>query len=57
MTECTCWRKYPNPNHKKPTGKWKCVDNYECVRQLEEKPLDGGMIPVPIRKTKCIKKS
>lgn len=39
---CSCWCDYPNKNHMKENGKWKCVDDYECDRQRE-----GN------RKTKC----
>ena len=54
MTECSCWCEYPNLNHKKDNGKWKCKDNYECVRNLERiKNKHGGYY---LRKTKCIKK-
>lgn len=31
MSYCTCWVDYPNKNHKRANGKWKCVDYYECV--------------------------
>ena len=44
MTECTCWRDYPNINHKKANG-WKCVDCYKQVRKRQ------GYY----RKTKCVK--
>ena len=55
MAVCTCWREYPNPNHKRANGTSKC-DNYECVRPLEYKRLDGSMIDIPKRKTMCVKK-
>ena len=35
--DCSCWKHYPNPNHKKRNGTWLCVDKYECVRDL----IDG----------------
>lgn len=41
-TYCSCWCEWPNVNHKKENGSWKCVDRYECERQK-----DGN------RKTKC----
>lgn len=34
--DCHCWCKYPNEHHKHKNGKWKCVDDYECVRDLVE---------------------
>lgn len=49
--ECSCYMEYPNVLHKKRTGKWLCVDKYECVRALERKP-DGTVK----RKTKCMKR-
>lgn len=55
MTECTCYCEYPNKNHLMSSGRWKCVDKYECVRPLEE--IDLGLpFPRVIRKTKCVKK-
>ena len=32
--ECHCWVPYPNESHKNKNGTWKCVDKYECVRDL-----------------------
>lgn len=32
---CSCYYKYPNPNHKKENGKWKCVDCYENINNAE----------------------
>lgn len=32
--QCSCWVHYPNESHKKKNGTWKCVDRYECVRDL-----------------------
>ena len=55
MTECTCYMQYPNECHKHKNGKWKCVDNYECIRPLEEIKLAGLPFPRVIRKTKCVK--
>lgn len=34
--DCHCWMHYPNPLHKHKNGKWKCVDCYECIRDLVE---------------------
>lgn len=51
MTYCTCWREYPNEAHRKPNGKWICVDKYKCVRPLEYQEV--GTIDMPYRKTKC----
>ena len=31
--ECRCWCPYPNKAYKKSNGQWKCVDNYELVKQ------------------------
>ncbi len=32
--DCHCWMPYPNKYHKHKNGKWKCVDKYECIRDL-----------------------
>lgn len=34
--DCHCWCEYPNKHHKHKNGKWKCVDKYECIRDLAE---------------------
>lgn len=34
--DCHCWCHYPNEHHKHRNGKWKCVDRYECIRDLVE---------------------
>ena len=44
-TFCTCWCDYPNVNHKKKNGEWKCIDNYELVKNCS-----GN------HKTKCVKR-
>lgn len=49
--ECSCYLKYPNELHKRNTGKWICVDEYECVRPIEYK--EDGTVK---RKTLCRKK-
>lgn len=49
-TYCTCWRDYPNINHKKANGSWKCKDNYICIRHKTGNWAGNGL------KTKCIKK-
>lgn len=49
-TYCTCWRDYPNPNHKRANG-WKCVDKYVCIRKREGLRCVGLGL-----KTKCVKK-
>lgn len=49
-TYCTCWLDYPNPNHKKDNGSWKCKDKYTCIRKRTGKWSGYGL------KTKCIKK-
>ena len=55
MSECSCWVNYPNPMHRKENGKWKCVDNYECVNDLEVIETKIGLTAVK-RKTHCRKK-
>jgi len=55
MCECSCWVNYPNPMHKNRNGKWKCVDNYECVNDLEVIETKIGLTAVK-RKTHCRKK-
>ena len=49
--DCSCWCKYPNKNHKQKNGKWKCVDRFQCIRDLVE-PLTNYYD----RKTHCIRK-
>ena len=56
MTECTCWVKYPNENHRFKNGRWKCVDKYVCIRDLEVEPLPGLPFPKYWRKTKCVRR-
>lgn len=56
MSDCTCWVEYPNKSHRHESGKWKCIDCYENVRQLETIPLEGLPFPRYVRKTKCVKK-
>ena len=55
MSECSCWVKYPNPMCKKDNGKWKCVDDYECIRDLEIKMTKVGVSCVS-GKTHCRRK-
>lgn len=38
--DCHCWAHYPNINHKRKNGSWKCVDKYECIRDLIEPNLN-----------------
>ena len=53
MSNCSCWCKYPNESHKRKNGKWKCIDKYYCVHDLEYiKNKCGGTY---VRKTKCLK--
>ena len=52
MAKCSCWHKYPNELHKKPSGKWKCVDDYQCIRDLVEKTTSIGLT-VQVKKTVC----
>lgn len=47
--DCSCWCKYPNTNFKRADGTWKCVDKYECVRDLQKRTCGQG-------KTHCKKK-
>lgn len=28
---CSCYLDYPNERQKHRNGKWKCIDEYECV--------------------------
>ena len=32
---CSCHLHYPNNLVKRKNGKWKCVDRYECVKDLD----------------------
>lgn len=50
--DCDCWVHYPNEAHKLKNGKWKCVDRYECIRDLIE-PFAGGYN----KKTHCRRKT
>lgn len=34
--DCSCWVHYPNETHKHKNGKWRCVDDYICVRDFIE---------------------
>ena len=49
--ECSCWCEYPNDAHKRDNGKWRCVDDYVCVKPLG-KSSDGKRG----YKTKCVRK-
>lgn len=55
MSECSCWVHYPNPMYKKDNGKWKCMDDYECVNDLEIIETKIGLTAVK-RKTHCRRK-
>lgn len=55
MSECSCWVKYPNPMHKGKNGKWKCVDDYECIQDLQTVETPIGLTAVR-RKTHCKQK-
>ena len=55
MSECSCWVHYPNPMHKKGNGRWKCVDEYECIQDLEIAETKIGLSVVK-RKTHCRRK-
>jgi hypothetical protein len=48
---CKCWSDYPNEALKHKSGKWICVDKYECVSE-RHKDKRGLMV-----KTVCRKKS
>ena len=54
MSECTCYMNYPNKCKKRKNGKWKCVDEYICIRQIIEEDI-GLPFPKVYKKTKCIK--
>lgn len=56
MGYCTCYMDYPNTCHIHKNGKWKCVDDYECIRNIEQIELKGLPFPRVLRKTKCIRK-
>ena len=30
--QCTCYMPYPNINHKRKDGTWKCVDKYKPIK-------------------------
>lgn len=47
--ECTCWLAYPNECVRKSNGKWKCVEEYVCVKDNKGIHSNG--------KTKCKKRS
>lgn len=49
--ECSCWCEYPNDAHKRGNGKWKCIDDYVCVRPLKKSGERRRGY-----KTKCMKK-
>ena len=53
MTLCSCWREYPNQSHKHRNGKWKCVDQYKCIRPCEYVETKFGELMK--RKTVCEK--
>ena len=55
MSECSCWVEYPNPMHKNKNGKWKCVDDYECIQNLKIRETKIGVSCV-VRKTHCKRK-
>lgn len=54
--ECTCWIEYPNENHKKASGKWKCVDDYVCLRPLSVRKCKPPCKDFAYGKTKCRRK-
>ena len=56
--ECSCWIPYPNKYMKKADGKWRCVDEYECVkdRQRGAIQMENGCYRIVNSKTKCRKK-
>lgn len=31
--DCHCYAEYPNECHKQRSGKWKCVDRYEPIKE------------------------
>lgn len=32
---CSCWEDYPNKNHKHKNGKWKCIDCYTNIDNVQ----------------------
>ena len=54
--QCSCYMPYPNECHKNKNGKWKCVDKYNNISQLEAIPIKGLPYPKYVRKTWCCKK-
>lgn len=54
MARCECWYPYPNPNMKRE-NRWRCVDEYECIHDLEKRVGKTGK--ERLVKTKCEKKT
>ncbi len=54
MAKCSCWCEYPNESHKKENGKWKCIDDYRCIKNLVKKTTKTGL-EMAISKTVCEK--
>ena len=52
---CSCWVKYPNQMHLKESGRWKCVDDYICVQDLQIRDAKCG-VSVITAKTHCVRK-
>lgn len=47
--DCSCWVPYPNGAHAYLNGHWKCVDDFECIRNyIPNKNWDC--------KTHCVRK-
>ena len=34
--DCSCWNHYPNKNKHRKSGRWPCVEDYLCIRDLVE---------------------
>lgn len=49
--DCSCYMTWPNKNHRKDNGEWRCVDRYVPMRH-NTKGADVGHMPC----TKCIRK-
>jgi hypothetical protein len=56
MAKCSCWEHYPNKLQDKrgSGGKWKCIEEYRCIRDLEEvKSTRASSGLLKKRKTVC----
>ena len=37
--DCSCFADYPNENHKRKNGSWKCIDKYEKCEDWKPKSI------------------